>query len=66
MYQDLDMWLVVRSAADPTTLSAAIREGAQELRGDLPVADLASLIERNFNSSLASMHGGIWSVQAVF
>jgi putative ABC transport system permease protein len=42
-YQDLDMWLVARSAADPTALSGAVRKLAQELEGDLPVADLQLL-----------------------
>jgi putative ABC transport system permease protein len=39
-YQDLDMWLVARSAADPTALSGAVRKLAQELEGDLFLAAL--------------------------
>ncbi len=46
VYQDLDMWLVLRSESDPIALSAAVRERAQELEGDLPVADLTSLSEK--------------------
>ena len=46
VYPNLDMWLVVRSEADPIALSAAVRERAQELEGNLPVADLTSLSEK--------------------
>lgn len=42
-YQDLDMWLVVRSPGDPRSLSAAIRMKARELESNLPMADLQTL-----------------------
>jgi putative ABC transport system permease protein len=44
-YQDLDMWLVVRSPDDPLRLSAAIRTKTRELESSLPVADLQVLDE---------------------
>ena len=37
------MWLVVRSASDPMGLSASIRETAQALEANLPVANLRPL-----------------------
>jgi putative ABC transport system permease protein len=42
-YQDLDMWLVVRSEGDPLSLSTSVRRKAQELESTLPLADLQLL-----------------------
>jgi len=43
VFQDLDMWLVVRSEGDPLSLSASVRGVAQELESTLPLADLQRL-----------------------